>query len=66
MTMAYIPNAGTPSAIQLRIKALATTMYLDSPLNDGNASELRQNDYNIPSDAIPNERPGERTIQEDR
>jgi hypothetical protein len=39
MTVAYIPNAGTPSAIQLRIKALATTMYLDSPLNDGNVSE---------------------------
>jgi hypothetical protein len=39
ITVAYIPNAGTPSAIQLRIKARATMMYLDSPLNDGNASE---------------------------
>jgi hypothetical protein len=39
ITVAYIPNAGTPSATQLRTKALETTMYLDSPLNEGNASE---------------------------
>jgi hypothetical protein len=60
ITVAYIPNAGTPSAIQLRTKALEATMYLDSPLgNVENGQEI----LHIPADSVPHQWSRQRSIQ---